>query len=63
VDVVELVVTVLLELVVIVLLKLALLRHPAELPVELGALREPGRAERVALRDEAARRFTTHLPP
>src|SRR5262245_37827928 len=38
------------------LLHLALLRLAPELPVELGALREPGGAERVALGDETARR-------
>ena len=35
---------------------LALVGRAAELPVELGALREAGGAERVALRDQAARR-------
>src|SRR5439155_18014193 len=39
-----------------------LVRLPGELPHELGALREPGRAERVTLREEAARRIHHPLP-
>ena len=44
-------------------LDLAGLGLAAQVPHQLGALREAGRAERVALREQAARRVVTNLPP